>query len=182
MRALAIVLLITTACASQPSPSASAAPATSATPTQQSATAATAATGVTAPTRDASESFSSSLDRVWDALLASYPALGLKANAIDDTLRAVGYSGIIRRRIGKVPISTYFGCGRAAGEYIADSYDITLVVASQVTRGPDGKALVTTHARAGARAPQFSGDNASCTSTGRLERAIFDSLNARLHR
>lgn len=148
--------------------------------------AATAPTSTPAPAPAApapaqvSASFTSSYERVWQALQAAYPSLGLKVNAIDTTAHALGFSGIVRRKIGKMPISTYFGCGMSAGDHIADSYDVTLVVASQVTRSPDGRILVTTHARAGARAPQFSSDNARCTTNGRLERALFDSLTARL--
>jgi len=129
-----------------------------------------------------SQSFLVTYERLWQALPLAYASLGMKVNAADTATRAVGFAAVVRRKIGGVPISKYFDCGRSQIDIIADAYDISLVVASQVGRSSQGGIVVTTHARASAKAPTIAHDIALCSSTGVLERALYDSLKVKLGR
>ncbi len=138
------------------------------------------ASPVTSAVPSVSENFLATYDRLWAALPGVYASLGIKVNVADTTTRSVGFAGTVRRKLGVAALSTYFDCGRAQTEIIADSYDLSVIVASQVGRSSEGRLVVSTHATARARAPQFAHDVALCSSKGMLERALFDSLRARV--
>jgi len=141
-----------------------------------------ASTPVGAPLSSSGVRINSTFERIWAALPRAYAAVGITVNAIDTATRAVGFGGLIRKKLGDTPLSTYFECGTQIGPN-ADSYDITLVVASQVGRDPKTSQLVvTTGLRISARSPAFASTTTICTSKGELERRLMAALRAEVER
>jgi hypothetical protein len=136
---------------------------------------------VPAATAPVSRGFMASYERVWRALPEAFASLGITANVADTSTRAMGFAGMVRRKIGHEPVSKYFSCGRTdQNEMAADLYDVSAVLATQVGRSANGRIIVTTKARATAKSASFAHDNVFCTSTGFFESAIFDSLKVKL--
>jgi hypothetical protein len=129
--------------------------------------------GVHAPR---SETFVASPDAVWAALGRAYASVGLKVNGVDTVTRTMGFAGIIRRNLKGTRLSTFFDCGAQMGAN-ADSYDITLYVASQVASNPQTRnILVTTGLRVSGQNPAFASTKSACTTKGELERRIMDAI------
>jgi hypothetical protein len=134
------------------------------------------------------------VDRAFDLLPGIYDALGVPINTVVSEVRTVGVrDGRVTRRLGKVPLSRFVACGPdLIGTDRADTYAVTLTVISQVSEtggaeaaaagraaGIAPRSTVSTQVMATARPISVSGDPVQCSSTGRLERAIRDSVVAR---
>jgi len=129
-----------------------------------------------------SQSFEATPERVWAALPRAYKSVGLTVNGVDTVTRTMGFAGIIRQKLGGVRLSTYFGCGNQMGEN-ADTYDITLYVASQVASNPQTRRiLVTTGLRVSGRSPAFASTTTICTTKGELERRIMAAIEEEVRR
>lgn len=119
--------------------------------------------------------------RIWDALPAVYQTLGLPItdrNAENHTIGTTSYK--VRRRLGNVPLSRYIDCGSTQGSPSADSYEVLLTVATQLTPAGDTTAVSTT-VDALARPVFVSGEYINCGTTRALEKRFFDALNVALH-
>lgn len=115
------------------------------------------------------------------ALPAAYQALGIEVQTRSDASRALGNERLIlRRRLGKTPLSSYIRCGSSGmtGDN-ADSYEVTMLVTTQALPGEVGRTRLATRVEATARPMGVSGSPVDCASTGKLERAIADGVLAR---
>jgi hypothetical protein len=122
------------------------------------------------------ESFEATPDRVWAAVARAYAAVGLKINGVDSVTRTMGFAGIIRGSLKGTRLSAFFDCGSQMGAN-ADSYDITLYIATQVASNPQTRRiLVTTGLRVSGQSPAFASTRSVCTTKGELERRIMDAI------
>jgi hypothetical protein len=78
-----------------------------------------------------------------------------------------------------VPLSRYLDCGRTQGSPSADTYEITLQIQTQVRDNTSNSTVQTTLAATGASV-NFPGAPVRCTSTGELEKRIFEVLEKKM--
>ena len=121
-------------------------------------------------------------DRAWALLPLAYEAAGLPLSTLDSEKRLLGAGGVrTQGRLGGTWLSRYVDCGTAAtGLPNADSYAVTLDVATQVDARADGaNAALGTIVRATARPASTSTSNpVNCVSTGALEHRIAELVRA----
>jgi hypothetical protein len=136
-----------------------------------------------ASTSNVSTPVSYSLDQVWRVLPAVYAALGIPVQLIDPKTHQVGNEGFkTRKTLGTTPLSTYIECGKTQIGENADSYDVVLTVLTSVQPGNSGGSNVVTTIEASAKPVTYSQEYSRCSSKGRLEAQLVDSLMARLRR
>ncbi len=115
----------------------------------------------------------------WKALTAAYDSLGIPLSNTgqgDGVLGNLGFK--VRRKLKDAPLSRYLDCGTTQVAPNAESYEITLSIASQV-QGVAGGTRVVTTVEASGRPIAFAGSQVSCVSTGRLEALIADLIGGR---
>ena len=118
-------------------------------------------------------------DKLWSVLPAVYDSLGIPLTEIDPSSRVLGNRGMkLRRRLAKVPLSTYIDCGTAQAQPSADSYDINLSVMTQLQIIDPGDTKVTTTVDAVGRPVSFSGEDVRCATKGAIERRISRLLES----
>jgi hypothetical protein len=117
-------------------------------------------------------------DVAWSKIAAVYAELGLPVNTYVDASRQIGAKGVrVRRQLSKIRLSQLVQCGAdLTGEDKANSYEITLDVATAVGGTPDGQTQIVTMLTANGRAMATSSDPVRCTSTGQLEKRIANAL------
>lgn len=116
-------------------------------------------------------------ERVWSALPAVYAGLAIPVAQRDDGARLLGNPGLrLRRQLGGVPLTRYLDCGRAQGGPSAETYEVTLAVATRVEADGEGASVVSTGVQATARPVNFAGGEVRCASTGALEARIAGAL------
>lgn len=116
-------------------------------------------------------------EHAWKLLRAVYDSLGIPVGRVDAAARIVGNAGVrVRRRLGTVSLTQYLDCGSTQGGPNAETYEIHLVLTTQVQPGTGGNSVVSTTVDAMARPVTFSADFFPCTSKGRLETRIVDVL------
>jgi hypothetical protein len=115
-------------------------------------------------------------ERVWAVLPAVYLELGIPLSQTDDAQRLLVAQNQRVSRIGGKRLSTYFRCGGVYGDN-ADSGNTYVTTRTQVLTGPDGKTIARTEVRAAASAEGTT--VGECGSTGLLERAIGDAIQAK---
>jgi hypothetical protein len=114
-------------------------------------------------------------DAVWRALGAAHDSLGIPVTVRDERARTIGNDGLkLRRRLGQVPLQRYLDCGNTQGGPNAESYEVHLVVRTQVLPAGSGSSRVSSTVQAQARPVNFSGDWIRCTSRNTLEKAIAE--------
>ena len=124
-----------------------------------------------------------SFDRVWALLPAVYDTLGIPVSVNDPSKALFGNSSFkIRRKLGPVPLPKYIDCGRTQGVPSAETYEVNLVVLTQLQPAPDGGTTASTAIQAAARPISFAGEYSTCTSTSFLERRVGELLNDMLQR
>ena len=114
--------------------------------------------------------------QVWAVLPAVYDSLGIQLTTVDGRTHLIGNAGFkARQRLGSARLSKYFECGQTQIGPNADSYDMYLVVMTEVRAAPNGggSTLVTTN-EASAKPIAFSQDYSRCSSQGTLEPRIRD--------
>ena len=157
----------------------------------QTSTRVTAGTGGSSATiaRTSTEDFvrpstlAAPVDRAWPAVAAAYDDLKLPVTHRADAQRQVASQGRrMRGSIGGTRMGLHFNCGAASsGGDAADSYELTLDVATTVAPGADASQVsVQTIATAMARPVMTSGEPVRCVSTGRLEEKITQAAMKRL--
>ena len=123
------------------------------------------------------------LDTVWRVMPAVYDSLGIAIDRLDHGQHVIGNPSFkARRRVGGVPLTRYFDCGRAQGGPSAETYELTMTVLSELQSGTPGLTTATTTVRATARPVSFVGEGVACSSTGKLEERIGDLIATFLHR
>ena len=124
-------------------------------------------------------------DRVWLAVAGAYDDLKLPITTRVDASRQVASQGRrFRGSIGGTRLGILFNCGSsAAGGDLADSYELTVDVASTVAPAADAaQSTVQSVVSALARPVMTSGEPVRCASTGRLEQKIVEEAAKRLQR
>ena len=122
-----------------------------------------------------------SIDRVWRALPAVYDSLSIPLTVFNARDRVIGNEGLkLRRRLGKVPLSTYLDCGRSQMDQNADEYEITMSVVTRAVAADSQQTTLTTVIEASGAGLQFGGQSASCTSKGVLEDRLRQLLQRAL--
>lgn len=112
-------------------------------------------------------------EQLWTALQQVYVSLEIPLSFRDNQRRSLGNTAFrTRRRVGPVPMYRALNCGGESGMPNAETYDITMDIASSVTAGPDGKARLSTLLQASARRPSGGSGDIRCTSQGALEERI----------
>jgi hypothetical protein len=117
----------------------------------------------------------------WRVLPAAFESLGIPLSMIDSTTRVAGNSGFnVRRRLGSIPMMRLVDCGTTQGGPSAETYDIRLIVTSQIKAGEGSGSSLSTTVEAMGKPVAFSGEYIRCSSTGVLETRIADAVKARL--
>jgi hypothetical protein len=117
----------------------------------------------------------------WAKLPAVYAELGLPVTAyIDQTKQLASKGTRVRGRLGKVRLSTLVTCGTdVTGDDKANTYEVTIDVATVVAPNPNGQTDLMTMVTANARPMAVSGEPVRCTTTGSLEKRIALSVVAK---
>lgn len=123
------------------------------------------------------------IDQVWDALLKTFPAVGVPVDAIQTASYTIGTPVTNARRdfAGK-PISTYLTCGGSAGvAEVADAYSVSIGVLASLAPVANGTQLQV-RVSGSAKDPYTSVPARNCISKGRLEAEIDSTLRAILEK
>lgn len=120
-------------------------------------------------------------EQVWAVLPAIYDSLGVPVETVDPTRHLIGNLGFkAHQKLGKTSLSKYIDCGRTQGFPSADTYDVHMVVTTQVQPGDAGASTLSTFLEAAARPLAYSGEYVKCSSLGVVESAINNAVRARL--
>ena len=123
-----------------------------------------------------------SVDALWSVLPAVHDSLGIPVTRRDAARHTIGNDGLrVRTRLGKVGLQRYLDCGSTQGGPSAESYEVYLIVSTQVLPGEVTGSRLSTSVQAQARPVNFAADWIRCTSKNTLEKAIAD-LAGRLAR
>lgn len=121
-------------------------------------------------------------DSVWSVLPAVFQQLGIGAGA-DDAQKVLGNPEFRVKRIEGAMLSNFVDCGRGVTAVpLADDYDVTLSVLTQVSANGAGWSLVATVVSGRAKPRAVSGNPVYCQSTGKLEQRVFDLVLQSLSR
>ena len=113
------------------------------------------------------------------ALIAAYDSVGIPVGNSAQGEGVIGNLGFkVRRRLKDAPLSRYLNCGTTQVAPNAESYEITLSVATQLQPVPGGTRAVTTVEAVG-KPIAFAGSQVTCMSTGRLEALIGELIGGR---
>jgi hypothetical protein len=119
------------------------------------------------------------LQPVWRAMVPAFEEVGLRgAGVMDADRRVFGYpSAVMPRRLADNRLSTYLDCGQGPAGNYADIYRVTgtVIAAVRPAAEPD-RTLVEVAVEAVARPREVSGQTVRCSSNGRLERRIAQSV------
>jgi hypothetical protein len=124
------------------------------------------------------------VDQVWRALPAVFDSLGIPVAILDAPNHRMGNQSFkIRSRLKGVPLSRYIDCGNSTQIGAnADSYEVNLVVMTEVKPAEGGTAKLITEFQAMAKPVNFSQDFSACSSKGLFETKLVEALKARLPR
>lgn len=121
------------------------------------------------------------VDDIWRVLPAVYTALGIPLTTIQSDLKVIGNEGFtLRRRLGDTALSRFLECGRTQIDNNADTYEVHLVVLTQIRTAAPLTTTMATSVQAAAKPLAFAGDYSKCSSKGELEKRIDLAVKARL--
>jgi hypothetical protein len=167
------------ACASAGSPSPT--PATTTETVRVAGTGTALAVTTVKTARPGTGTLAAKIDDVWRVLPAVYESLGIPITQLDQAGRIVGNPEFrLRRQLGGVSLARYLDCGRAQTGPNAESYEITMAIATQVQAAAGGQTTVSTLVDASARPVSFTGTSTPCTTNGGLEERILSMIRDRL--
>jgi hypothetical protein len=114
--------------------------------------------------------------RVWELLPLAYEAAGLPLSTLDTERRLIGAGGVrAQGRLGGTWLSRYVDCGTApTGIPNADSFTITLDVATRVEGTANAAELSTTVRATGRPSATSTSNPVNCVSRGALERRLAE--------
>ncbi len=122
------------------------------------------------------------VDSVWAVLPAVFQRLGIAAGA-DADQKLFGNPEFRVKQIEGARLSNYVDCGRGVTAVpLADDYDVTLSVLTQVSANGEGWSLVATVVSGRAKPRAVSGNPVYCQSNGKLEQRITDLILESLSR
>ncbi|MGZ8412920.1 MAG: hypothetical protein ACXW61_07930 [Gemmatirosa sp.] len=122
------------------------------------------------------EALALSVDRVWALLPLAYEAVGLPLSTLDTERRLLGAGGVrAQGRLGGAWLSRYVDCGTApTGIPNADSWTVTLDVATRVDGNAAGAGLSTTVRATGRPSATSTSNPVNCVSRGALEKRLAE--------
>jgi len=128
------------------------------------------------------KALAASADSAWKQVPAAYADLAIPITILVNEAMLAGNQGFTaRREIAGVPMRKYFMCGEASGGPNADTYMISMNIATQIQKEADGTSKAATVLDATATS-MVSGTNAvHCGSTGALEERVNDQIAKRLN-
>lgn len=116
--------------------------------------------------------FPDSPAEVWAVLPAVYERLGIPVAKLDEERMTLGNQALKARSIDGKRMSTFVDCGTTLSGRVADRYDVTLNLATQVAEAPGGGSEIVTSLDAWAEPRLTRGDAVHCRSRGALEEQI----------
>jgi len=124
--------------------------------------------------RSVTQTIKASPEAAWAKLPAVYTELQLPVSGYIDQSRQIMAKGVrVRGHLGKLRVSQIVTCGTdITGDDKANTYEVTLDVASAISPAEGGQANVHSMVIANARPMAVSGDPVRCVTTGSLERRI----------
>ena len=128
----------------------------------------------------ASASFGAVPADVWAILPGIYETLGIPIGGSSPELMKLGNPGFRARRVDGKRMGQYLDCGITPSGVLADVYDVTLTIATQVVKGSEGGAVVTTTMDAWAEPRMTRGDPIHCRSKGTLEQRVAEMVAEKL--
>jgi hypothetical protein len=111
------------------------------------------------------------LDDVWLALPVAYSRLDIPISVSDPGRHAYGNAGYRASRIEGKRLSEYFNCGTGMTGPLADDYNVTVSVVSELSASPDGTRILTTVSGEG-KPRSTSGNTVRCSSRGVIEMRV----------
>lgn len=112
--------------------------------------------------------------QVFGVLPAAYERLGIPVDAASSATRTLGSSAFRTRRIDGKRMGSYVDCGMTNSGVVANLYDVTLTLSTQVTEAEGGGSTLLTTLDAWARPRLTNGDPVHCMSKQLLEQRISD--------
>ncbi len=117
------------------------------------------------------------IETAYRRLLATYDVLGLEANTVSERDRLVGTRNLIlRRRLGNRRLSALLNCGSSMTGPNADQYEVTMNIVTQLRASGTAATQLSTRIDATARPMGVASSPVYCSSTGRLETEIAESV------
>lgn len=118
-------------------------------------------------------------ETAWVRLPEVLRELGLSVGAVDATTGIVSQQGERVRRVDGKRMSLYLDCGRGTtARPYADSHAVTLSYEILLTRAGESHTAIQMLVSASARAVDARGSPLRCGTRGRLERLVFERLQA----
>jgi len=120
---------------------------------------------------------------VWEVMPDAYKALAIPVEVLVPQDHRIGIEALrIRRKLGDLPLQRVLDCGGTPGAPNAETYEVTMVVLSQLSSTSAGETMLATLVQGTARSPNFGGAEVACTSNGALEQRMEEVVRARLSR
>jgi hypothetical protein len=119
-------------------------------------------------------------ERAWSGLQAAFDSVGLTVRNRDEAAGILGSGNqTVNGRLKGVRLSRLLNCGTNHGVENADSYEVEMVVTSQVTAAGEGVTTLATAVQGWAKPRGTAGSNRlTCGTTGQLERRIAELVLA----
>ncbi len=134
-------------------------------------------------TLPSSSSVPARVDSVWMTLPIVFEQLGVPTTVVDRAGYRIGNTRFTPRRIEGKRLSQYIECGYGVtSSNNADTYFVTMSLATYLTAREDGGTLIQTSIEASARPREVSGNSVRCASKGTLETRILELVTAVLER
>ena len=111
---------------------------------------------------------------VWAVLSGVFEQVGIPVTGSVPETMTMSSSGFKPRRLEGRRMGRYLDCGVSPSGVRANTYDITLSVATRVEAAPEGGSVVTTILEAWARPRVTRGDAVRCLTKGELERRLME--------
>ena len=120
---------------------------------------------------------------VWEVLPDVYKELSIPMEFLVPQEHRIGIEALrIRRKLGDLPLHRVLDCGGTPGAPNAETYEVTMVVLTQLSATSAGETVLATLVQGTARSPNFGGAEIACTSNGGLEQRFEEVVRARLSR
>ena len=120
---------------------------------------------------------------VWEVMPDVYKELSIPVELLVPQEHRIGIEVLrVRRKLGDLPLHRVLDCGGTPGAPNAETYEVTMVVLTQLSSPSAGETVLATLVQGTARSPNFGGSEVACTSNGVLEKRMEEVVRARLSR
>ena len=128
------------------------------------------------------KALAASPEGAWAQVAPAYADIGIPLTIFSPQDRLAGNQGLnVRREIGGAPMHNYLNCGDASGFSNADTYLISLNVATQIQKEADGTSKAATVLDATGTSMSLGTNSVHCSSTTELEARINGLIAKRLN-